>query len=244
MSWNKENIEHYFKEHKRVKILLQIAIIALVCWIFYHFSLGINYIFLAVFVLIIINVLKPSSRSRFLKMQAILPTSNVRSVAMGFAELKGNAVAKDLINSPYFSKPCIGYKYEIAKRSEDRDGDVSYHTIHSEIVCADFILKDESGQMDVFGKGIDFHMMKVDAYEGHLKRHSETYLMPDQEIFIIGYAASDNGKTILRHEASQKIFGIAPPDDISLWNKYNPLLKSFTTTLFCITIIILYILIS
>lgn len=41
------------------------------------------------------------------------PTSKVRSVAMGFAELKGVAQPSILLTSPYSNFPCLFYRYKV-----------------------------------------------------------------------------------------------------------------------------------
>lgn len=66
-------------------------------------------ILIAGVLLLIRTVFFPGER----KVMEDTPTSKVRSVAMGFAELKGVAKPRLLLTSPYSNFPCIYYKYTV-----------------------------------------------------------------------------------------------------------------------------------
>ena len=195
-------------------------------------------------VIIIKRIFFPSAKSKFLKMQAILPSSKANSVAMGMVEIVGDLEQIEPLVSPYFSKTCIGYFYRIEKESKpDKDGHTTYHTIHFEQKIGDFNLLDETGFVKVIGAELEFYDKTADRYEGGKTRHSEGYLLQDDYMMLMGYASSDEGKTIIQKEG-KNVFIIADPSNIENYNKGIPLLNSFLITLFITTLLLLFILLN
>jgi hypothetical protein len=203
-------------------------------------------LFLIIPGLILINsVFFPSNKSKFLKLQAVLPTSKINAIAMGMVEVEGDLEEIESIISPYFNKPCIGYYYTIEEEGPaDDDGKRSYKTIFTELKTGVFKIKDETGAVTVNGEGLEFYFDRIDNQHGGKTRHSETYLKNNDYMFLIGYADSDNGNIIIKKENPKGIFGVALPKSISLRNKYRPLLISFLTTLFFITLTLIYIILN
>ncbi|SFC61156.1 hypothetical protein [Flavobacterium phragmitis] len=195
--------------------------------------------------IILKNIFFPSNKSKFMRLQSILPTSKMDSIAMGMVEVEGDLEEIEPIISPYFNKPCIGYYYKIEKESKpDDDGRTTYSTIFSEVKTGKFKIKDETGSVTVDGEGMEYFFDRVDNQQGGKTRYSETYLRHNDYMFLIGYAASDNGKTIIKKGDSDNVFGIAIPRSISFRNKYKPLLDSFLITLFFISLLIIYIILN
>ena len=62
-------------------------------------------------------------------------------------------------------------------------------------------------------------------------------------MMLMGYASSDEGKTIIQKEG-KNVFIIADPVSIENYNKGMPLLNSFLITLFITTLLILFILLN
>ena len=58
------------------------------------------YILLGVVVFLILKLLLPNASKRFLKLQASLPTSKIRSIAKGLAEVEGKLLMKTPLFSP------------------------------------------------------------------------------------------------------------------------------------------------
>ncbi|MEB3376208.1 hypothetical protein SFC43_34840 [Bacteroides sp. CR5/BHMF/2] len=50
-----------------------------------------------------------------MRLQAILPTSPIRSVAMGLAEVEGNVVLKESLLAPIGDTECVAYQYEVER---------------------------------------------------------------------------------------------------------------------------------
>ncbi|MBW1653794.1 hypothetical protein [Flavobacterium quisquiliarum] len=195
--------------------------------------------------IILKNIFFPSSKSKFMRLQSILPTSKMDSIAMGMVEVEGDLEEIEPIISPYFNKPCIGYYYKIEKESKpDDNGRTTYSTIFSEVKTGKFKIKDETGSVIVDGEGMEYFFDRVDNQQGGKTRYSETYLRHNDYMFLIGYAGSDNGKTIIKKGDSDNVFGIAIPRSISFRNKYKPLLDSFLITLFFISLLIIYIILN
>ena len=195
--------------------------------------------------ILIKNIFFPSNKSKFMRLQSILPTSKVNSIAMGQVEIEGDLEQIEPIVSPYFSKPCIGYFYKIEKESpRDDDGRTTYSTVFTECKTGKFKIKDETGSVIVDGEGLEFYFDRVDKQAGGKMRYSETYLQPNDYMLLIGNATSDNGNTIIQKGSSDNVFGIAIPRSISFRNKYKPLLDSFLATLFFISLLLLYIILN
>lgn len=238
----KEKKEMYFKERPRLKKVMSIIGSIVSVGLFFLLSFKLLYI---IPLIIFIKFLLPSKRKNFYKLQSVLPTSKINAVAMGIVEIEGEVEAVELIVSPYFSNPCVGYLYTIEEENKDKEGKTSWHTIHTESKTGNFKLNDETGTVVVNGNGLEHYTLSKDMQiESGRKRHTESYLKNRDYMLLIGYASSDNGNTIIKSDEHYKVFGIADPKQITLWNKYKPLLNSFLVTLFFLTVIIVFIILN
>ncbi|WP_316804972.1 hypothetical protein [Pedobacter nototheniae] len=220
------------------------TIIALGLWLASIEKLSLLLIIIPVIV-VLDAIFFPSRKTNFYKLQAILPTSKMNAVAMGVVEVVGDLVLIEPLISPHFNEPCIGYSLLIEQESTDNDGKRSWRTIFTECKTNSFKIKDETGSVKVDGEGLEYYISKIDRQnESGSKRYSETYLKNDDYIFLIGYADSDDGETIIKKDDYHKVFGAAVPREVALRNKFSPLLTSFLTTLFFITLIIIYIILN
>lgn len=229
---------------KLLGFLVLLGIIGAFYWL--AVSENLKLLFLIIPGLILVSsIFFPSNKSKFLKMESILPTSKVAAIAMGLVEIEGDLEEIEPIISPYFKKPCIGYYYKIEKESPpDDDGRTTYSTIFSELKTGKFKIKDETGSVTVDGEGLEYFFDRVDNRKGGKTRYSETYLKTNDYMLLIGYATSDNGDTIIKKDNPDTIFGVAIPRSISFRNKYKPLLNSFLATLFFISLILIYIILN
>lgn len=191
------------------------------------------------------SIFFPSSKSKFLRLQSILPTSKISAIAMGQVEVEGDLEEIEPIISPYFNKPCIGYFYRIEKESQrDDDGKTTYSTVFTELKTGKFKIKDETGSVTVDGEGLEYYFDRIDNQQGGKMRYSETYLQKNDYMLLIGYASSDNGNVLIKKGDSDTVFGVAIPRSISFRNKYKPLLDSFLAALFFISLILIYIILN
>ena len=77
-----------------------------------------------------------------------IATSKMRSVAMGFVEIKGNVEAIDEIYSdPIFNKSCVYYSINISKRKRKN----RWSTIHTKTKSGSFFLSDDTGSVLIPG---------------------------------------------------------------------------------------------
>jgi len=132
-------------------------------------------------------------RKRFIE---DIPTSKVRSVAMGLAEVKGKAVKKEPIAAPYSTTPCVYYKYKkekyVCHRTSRGRRYHSWQTIDQGESIAPFYLQDETGTILVEPDGIDLYGERRyyscdGTYEGAF-RYSEWFVLPGEEVYLLGSA--------------------------------------------------------
>lgn len=235
------------KEEKFKRSLLSIGIFGFVGLGFWLYAEGRLSIMLLIIPLIFIldSIFFPTSRTRFYKLQAILPTSKMNAVAMGLVEVAGDLIEIEPLISPHFQTPCIGYSIRIEERRRDSDGNTTWSKIFSERKTGTFRIKDETGSILVNGDGLDYYIERIDKeVESGDKRYYETYLKNDDYLLLIGNATSNNGETLIQKDDHHGVFGVAFPHEVAIKNKFTPLYKSFFTTLFFITLIIIYIIIS
>jgi len=197
---------------------------------------------LVILSIIAVFLILPNSRKKFLRIQASLPTSKINSVAMGLVEIQGKLIMKEPLISPVAKEQCIGYYYTIEDITRDKNGKDSYTTIHRETKCNVFEMQDDSGIIEIQADGIELILLKETNIDfGGQKRYTETLLKNGQEMLLVGSADSRNGNSYIRKDTNSKILGITSVAGISVWNKYQPLLRSFLFT--CIVILVLIILI-
>ena len=91
------------------------------------------------------------------------PTSKIRSVAQGIAEINGNIEAKETIEAPISKIKCVYYKYEVKEYTRHTHTDskghasTSYHwdTISTDFKSLPFSLADETGSLKVIPNGAE-----------------------------------------------------------------------------------------
>jgi hypothetical protein len=188
------------------------------------------YMFVLIFALVVLMAIMPNSKNRFIKYQAILPTSRIRSMAMGLVEVHGKVALSGLpLAAPIENTHCIGYKYTVEEVSRDKDGHDSYSNLLTEVKCNPFIIIDDTGSVDVDPKKLDLIWFDLDnRYTTGSKRYSQYLLKENDEVLIIGQASSKNSKPIIEYENIKDVFAVAPINKVDNYNKYKPLLNSFT----------------
>ena len=202
-----------------------------------------SYLPLLIFVVIAILFLLPNSKKKFLRLQASLPTSKIKSLAKGLIEIQGKLIMKTPLISPVGKQECIGYHYTIENIDRDKDGKKTYTTIHKETKCNVFAMQDETGAIEVIPEGIEFFMLeKTNISSNNSNRYSEILIKENQEMLLIGYADSINGIPYIRKDEYHKLLGITSASGISVWNKYQPLLRSFLVSCLMIALLIIFIL--
>lgn len=183
-------------------------------------------------ILIVLTIFLTKKNSRFFRLQGILATSKIQSLAMGLVEIIGKTKAIDPVFSTYTSTSCIGYIYTIEEISyhRDKDGDTTkkYSQIHYEKKGNDFEVSDETGTVTVSFENLDFVSIEAGSTETGKKRYSEILLKEGMEVLIIGNANTDKGVPFIEYSKSHKVFGISPVGEIDFYNKFKPLRTQLT----------------
>lgn len=204
------------------KTIISLLLLFLAVYTFYHTG---SYFFIMLFAVVtIIFSLTGHHRGRYLKLQTILPTSKIRSMAMGLVELEGRAKAMETFAAPIRSRKCIGYRYTVEEEKQDQDGDTYYSIVRSELKCNRFILEDETGRVEVLSDDIEFIMFPIDEqYCSGSYRYTQYVLSEDDEVLLIGKATLDGDTPVIAREDVKKVFGIAPVYRVNNWNRFKPL---------------------
>jgi hypothetical protein len=122
-----------------------------------------------------------------------VPSSKVRSVAMGLAELKGAARQKDPLVAPLTGAVCVYYRYtieELRSRSKDRS---EWVLVDSGESAQPFYLEDDTGTILVDPVGADT-MLRKDHEEikrdggwtSRKRRYREWRLVPGERVYVLG----------------------------------------------------------
>ncbi|WP_282057267.1 hypothetical protein, partial [Maribacter luteus] len=216
-----------YKSIREKESLLQILIFVLgipviiLTWPWGIFLLFVRAIFL--------DIVKPSDKNEFYELQRVLPTSKIRSMAMGLVEITGRASMIEPVISRIKKEPCIGYLYKIDAISKDKDGKKSYTNISTETVCNDFLLNDDTGSVTVSGTDISFIDLPESphSYESNNKRYQLFLLVENMSVLLIGKAVNKNQKIRLEKDDGKNIFALSTTEKVFKWNLYRPLRKSF-----------------
>ena len=160
-------------------------------------------------------------KSLFLKrMIENIPTSKIRSIAMGLVEIYGDVVPIKVMKSPFTGKDCVYYRYQIEE--ERSDGKRTYWvTLRKEEKSVPFRLNDETGSVVVDCTGANMNV-KVDSvfesgighdpppqvlsflraqniahdsflgFNKHMK-YTEHFIEPGDKLYILGTAAENKG---------------------------------------------------
>lgn len=79
---------------------------------------------------------------------ANIPTSKVRSIAVGLVEISGKAKPnRYLLESPFTRKPCVFFQYAILEFQVDEQGRADWVTIAEKTTSNWFYLEDETGKV-------------------------------------------------------------------------------------------------
>jgi len=192
-------------------------------------SLGVPYFIIIVFIILpFLTSLKSNNKKRFYKLQRTLPTSNIRSVAMGLAEISGRSKIIESMISRIGKKECIGFLYTIENVSTDKDGKDSYSMESSETICKPFYVQDKTGQIKVITEGIEFIDFEIDEqYQSSMKRYTQYLLKDNLEVLLIGKAGlKENNEPVFQKEEIKDVFGISPVESVENYNTLRPILQS------------------
>jgi len=131
-----------------------------------------------------------------------IPTSKVRSLAMGLVELCGHAQPKALLKSPVTGTKCVYYKFLIEKRVRTSKG-TKWVVLNQGASTNYFYVDDGTGRILVDPVEADIHLARDYRYTGASlsgagfmsssslftgddHRYTEWYIVPDDQVYVLG----------------------------------------------------------
>lgn len=231
--YDKYQIKNSPKTNKSFLFLVIIVVLA--------FSIMGTPLFLLLMILVFL--FKSNQKDKFTKYQAILPTSKVRSVAMGLAELQGRLVMIEPLITPTEEEECIGFRYVVDDIGTDSDGKESFSNQLDETKFNPFYLADDTGKIKVNPDHLSLVLYNHHVqYRGNGKRYTLYVATPQQQVLMIGKVGLENNAPVLEYENVKKVFGIAPLKKVSNFNKLKPLRHSLLLYLFGFILLVIYLL--
>ena len=156
-----------------------------------------------------------------------VPTSKIRSIAMGLVEIKAKVVKeKTMLKSPFSNKDCVYWKYNIERWQSTKNGG-HWVSISKGSDMRPFYVKDNTGEVliDPVGATMDIppdftkvasgssglpaslvkfcnsKAIKTSGFFSGRKRYREWYLAPDDDTYILGTAGKNpHVKNIKKNE--------------------------------------------
>ncbi len=132
-----------------------------------------------------------------------IPTSKVRSTAVGLVELNGKAKPIKLLTSPLTKKPCMYYciEHQVYKR-----GAVmwNYETTDKVEKYTNFYIEDDTGKIEVNPKNAGFKIAfdYIKSKEGSIERDVEYKIEPGENVYVLGTARIKPGAKSVKNEKS------------------------------------------
>ncbi|MFA5859941.1 MAG: GIDE domain-containing protein [Elusimicrobiota bacterium] len=123
-----------------------------------------------------------------------IPSSKIRSVAMGLSEVNGIAKERGKLISPITGTECVYYKFRVEREDRDSKGRTHWKTVRSGESTNYFYVTDDTGELLVDPLGAEVVINQdyriVDSIWQTLGRkrfrYTEWYIKPGETFFIIG----------------------------------------------------------
>lgn len=116
-----------------------------------------------------------------------IPTSKIRSVAMGLVELQGQAIANLLLTGPYTKTPCVFYHIIIERLVRDRNSSKWVKELDMKTDIP-FFLQDETGCVVLDPRGAETDLpLRYTKIEDN-RRYREYNIMEKEPIYVMGSA--------------------------------------------------------
>ncbi|MBS9442159.1 hypothetical protein [Photorhabdus heterorhabditis] len=195
--------------------------------------------------LFISSRLKTTPKNNFLKFQQILPTSKIRSIAMGLVEIEGKITNGKQFKSPLSKKLCYGYRYYEYDVSRDSEGSKRYSLRHSEEKISQFTLTDDSGSVCIEATPETLTFVNFSSYQNYETNsisYQEYLLFPDEEYLIIGTAVEKDDQVVITQTAPHQLLGITSTRYLETWNEVAPMRRNLAITVISAAILIAFIL--
>ena len=242
-------LEKFKESRSQKKPLWKVLLGGFMILFFYlgFFYFGIYSFFIILFLIIMSSVL-PSNKNRYFFYQRNLPTSKIKSAAVGLAEICGKAKALEYVISPLYAKKCVGCIYTVDKISHSRDKDgrtsTSYREISRKVDINKFLLTDDSGSIEVHPENLEWISFTAtnETSDGD-KRYREFILDEKTDVLLVGQVYYEGAKNIFRYDENTKVFGMAMLDLVNFANKWRPLKLRAIATILCAALFTAFVLI-
>ncbi|MBN1280461.1 MAG: hypothetical protein JXA00_02310 [Candidatus Thermoplasmatota archaeon] len=130
-----------------------------------------------------------------------IPTSKVRSLAMGLVEVNGTVVPVEgkLLHSPLAQKDCVYYRYLVQRHETTRDSkghsQSRWVTVQDDRYSVPFYLQDDTGKVlvDPTKAMVDL-VTDAQTQRGNM-RYQEWCIEPQNTLYIMGTAGRNPGQT-------------------------------------------------
>ena len=122
-----------------------------------------------------------------------IPTSPIRSVALGLAEINGFARAKLPLVSPQWGVECVYFRYTIEELKRTYNGYSQWSVIEQGASAAPFYVEDETGTILVDPVDADpAQPYSNRSVEGRLRR-TEWHIRPGDLVYVLGTVRKNRG---------------------------------------------------
>ncbi len=135
------------------------------------------------------------------------PTSKIRSVAMGLAEVYGKALSVVENYSPFTNEKCVYYKIQVQAYIERKGDDdtSSWTTILNKELNNIFKLQDDTGIINVDPKGADINLDVARSKEGNITKKLLSLSGVNEEIVSFINKLDKNEQNIINRYKNNKI---------------------------------------
>lgn len=163
-----------------------------------------------------------------------IPTSTIRSLALGLVEINGRAQQEDiLLASPFGGLPCVFYTYTVEERTGS-DKHARWETIAKGTSEQPFFVSDETGRVLVVPLGAKLILpdertyrdnglaqlppttvaglnrlgISTEGWSGSKNlRCRETFILPEEQVYVLGTAHEHDGASGLVENSSRMYIG-------------------------------------
>lgn len=148
------------------------------------------------------------------RMQENLPTVKAHGVVFGMTEVVGKLVPEDaehLLVGPLSSQYCTWYHYKVQERRGSGKS-ARWVTIENDQQSQTFYCRDDSGMLHVLPEKAEIITKHRDRQRRGKRLYTETRLMPDDELYLLGSAdidTSGRGDTLAMRDVGDSPFIIS-----------------------------------
>lgn len=203
----------------------KLVIISTIAFIFFVFILPGNdsdYLFysllaaLAIFIFGLVFTIKVFKERSIIKN---IPHSKIRSVAIGLSEIVGTAKSITTLKTPISNQDCVYYRYIVRQYVSGKNS--SWELKKDEASSQNFLIKDETGEIEIDPSNVDGYLRLRKAYFAPLnlskifsKDESEKYFKNLEEIPIVD--GKEKSKIRFPKDGDRKYYEyyLLPGDDV------------------------------